>query len=75
MPFAVFPGRSAEVTFAYDASEDDELALAVGDIIRNVVEKDVGWCEGELCGKRGMFPSNFVEFLDAEIETPIPTGR
>ena len=54
----------AKVTFEYDALQEDELALSVGDIIKNVEEKDVGWCEGELNGKSGMFPSNFVEFID-----------
>lgn len=35
--------------------------MEVGDIIINIIDVDVGWCEGELNGKRGMFLDNFVE--------------
>ena len=68
-------GRRARVTFSYKAVEDDELTLEVGDIITNIVDVDVGWCEGELNGKRGMFPNNFVEMIPAsgEVVAPQPT--
>ena len=58
-------GREAKVLFEYVKDEVDELTLAVGDIIKNVtpVPNVDGWCEGDLNGVRGMFPSNFVEFL------------
>lgn len=58
-------GREAKVLFDYEKVEVDELSLKVGDTIKNVVVvPDVdGWCEGEINGIRGMFPSNFVEFL------------
>lgn len=54
-------GRTARVTFSYTAEQEDELSLEVGQIIKNIVDVDVGWCEGELNGKKGMFPNNFVE--------------
>ena len=54
-------GRTARVTFSYTAEQEDELSLEVGDIITNIVDGDVGWCQGELNGKKGMFPNNFVE--------------
>ena len=47
--------------FEYDAKEDDELTMNVGDIITNVVRVSDGWSEGTLNGKRGMFPDNFVK--------------
>lgn len=53
--------RTARVTFSYVAEQEDELSLEVGDIITNIVDVDVGWCEGELNGKKGVFPNNFVE--------------
>ena len=59
-------GRKARVTFSYKPEQDDELVLEVGDIITNITDVDVGWCEGELNGKKGMFPDNFVE----EFSTP-----
>lgn len=58
----------AKVLFEYDAEADDELTLKEGDFIRNVVKKEDGWWEGELHGRRGMFPENFVE----EIKRPAP---
>ena len=49
------------VEFEYEAKEDDELSMNVGDVITNVVRIMDGWCEGSLNGKRGMFPDNFVK--------------
>lgn len=48
--------------YEYDALHDDELTLRPGDIIKNVrhIEED-GWMEGDLNGKRGLFPDNFVK--------------
>ena len=56
----------AKVLFDYEAEADDELTLKEGDYIRNIEKKEDGWWEGELSGKRGMFPENFVE----EIKKP-----
>ncbi|KAM4544279.1 SH3 domain-containing kinase-binding protein 1 [Fundulus diaphanus] len=50
----------AVVEFDYEAQQDDELTLTVGDIIRNIRRDDGGWWEGELGGRRGFFPDNFV---------------
>lgn len=49
------------VEFDYEAKEDDELTLNVGDIITNVHPVSDGWCKGVLRGKEGMFPDNFVK--------------
>uniref|UniRef100_A0A8C3IA68 CD2-associated protein n=1 Tax=Chrysemys picta bellii TaxID=8478 RepID=A0A8C3IA68_CHRPI len=50
------------VEYDYDAIHDDELTIRVGEIIRNVKKlEEEGWLEGELNGKRGMFPDNFVK--------------
>lgn len=46
--------------FNYEAQQDDELSLTVGDIIVNIRQDDGGWWEGELGGRRGLFPDNFV---------------
>ncbi|XP_017826633.3 CD2-associated protein isoform X7 [Callithrix jacchus] len=52
------------VEYDYDAVHDDELTIRVGEIIRNVKKlQEEGWLEGELNGRRGMFPDNFVKKL------------
>lgn len=55
-----------EVEFKYDAEQQDELSIEVGDIIKNVIMSEGGWWEGELNGKKGMFPDNFVKVLKKE---------
>ncbi|XP_065114461.1 SH3 domain-containing kinase-binding protein 1 isoform X2 [Paramisgurnus dabryanus] len=50
----------AIVEFEYQAQHDDELTIAVGDIISNIRKDEGGWWEGELDGRRGVFPDNFV---------------
>ena len=49
-----------EVQYDYDAQDSDDLTIHVGDIIRNCKPVMHGWMEGELNGKRGMFPENYV---------------
>uniref|UniRef100_A0A8C2GHI5 Osteoclast-stimulating factor 1 n=1 Tax=Cyprinus carpio TaxID=7962 RepID=A0A8C2GHI5_CYPCA len=50
------------VEFEYEAVHEDELTLRLGDVIRNVRRIDEeGWMEGDLNGKRGLFPDNFVK--------------
>ncbi|XP_044301086.1 CD2-associated protein [Varanus komodoensis] len=58
------------VEYDYDAVHDDELTIRVGEIIRNVKKpEEEGWLEGELNGKRGMFPDNFVKEVKRETES------
>lgn len=52
--------------FDYQAQHDDELTIAVGDIISNIRKDEGGWWEGELDGRRGLFPDNFVR-VSAEL--------
>ncbi|XP_055086071.1 SH3 domain-containing kinase-binding protein 1 isoform X1 [Periophthalmus magnuspinnatus] len=56
----------AVVEFDYEAQQDDELSLSVGDIIVNIRRDDGGWWEGELHGRRGLFPDNFVREIKKE---------
>nr|XP_019927853.2 SH3 domain-containing kinase-binding protein 1 isoform X8 [Crassostrea gigas] len=58
------------VEFDYDAEQEDELTIKVGDIIRNVQMSEGGWWEGELNGKKGMFPDNFVKVIEKKKEEP-----
>nr|XP_020767954.1 CD2-associated protein isoform X1 [Odocoileus virginianus texanus] len=58
------------VEYDYDAIHDDELTIRVGEIIRNVRKlQEEGWLEGELNGRRGMFPDNFVKEIKRETES------
>ncbi|KAI4884155.1 hypothetical protein NFI96_001471 [Prochilodus magdalenae] len=50
----------AIVEFDYQAQHDDELTIAVGEIISNIRKDEGGWWEGEVDGRRGLFPDNFV---------------
>ena len=58
-----FPLVEAVVEYDYDAVNPDELNLKEGEIITNINMLEEGWWEGELNGKRGMFPDNFVKVI------------
>lgn len=52
----------ARVLFDYKKAADDELTLSSGEIV-TVLEKnleDEGWWKGELNGRVGVFPGEFV---------------
>ncbi|GMR53493.1 hypothetical protein PMAYCL1PPCAC_23688, partial [Pristionchus mayeri] len=55
----------ARVTFDYEAQHEDELSLKVGQIVWVVNKRttDSGWYEGEVDGRRGLFPDNFVTLM------------
>ena len=67
--FHNFPAlERAIVRFSYTAEQPDELSLVEGQFVR-VIEKnleDDGWWKGEVNGKTGVFPDNFVELLPPE---------
>ena len=42
---------------------EDELTLKAGDIVEFLGVESEGWYKGQLKGKTGVFPSNFVEEL------------
>ncbi|XP_037129677.1 SH3 domain-containing kinase-binding protein 1-like [Syngnathus acus] len=40
----------------------DEISVRMGDVVKNVTKaSEEGWLEGEVRGKRGIFPANFVK--------------
>lgn len=59
-----------QAQFSYDAQNNDELSLKEGDIITIISkdECDQGWWKGELNGKIGVFPDNFVVELPSQSE-------
>lgn len=50
--------------YKYDPKDAEELAINEGDIINVYEMNDDGWWLGEKNGKKGLFPSNFVEDYD-----------
>ncbi|GAB1301073.1 CD2-associated protein [Apodemus speciosus] len=56
--------RQCKVLFEYSPQNEDELELAVGDIIDVIEEVEEGWWSGTLNNKMGLFPSNFVKELE-----------
>lgn len=60
--------------FSYEAQNNDELSLKEGELVEIIAKDcgDAGWWEGEVNGKRGVFPDNFVKLLPAEVEKEKP---
>jgi len=55
-------GITAKALYDYDAENPDDLSFKEGDTLIVLDQSDPsGWWEGELNGKSGFFPSNFVE--------------
>ncbi|XP_019380343.1 PREDICTED: SH3 domain-containing kinase-binding protein 1 isoform X3 [Gavialis gangeticus] len=63
-----------KVIFPYEAQNDDELTIKEGDIVTLLSKDciDAGWWEGELNGRRGVFPDNFVKLLSSDFEKERP---
>ncbi|XP_026174193.1 CD2-associated protein isoform X2 [Mastacembelus armatus] len=61
-----------KVRFAFEATNEDELSLKEGDIV-HILSKDTGepgWWRGEIGGREGVFPDNFVVIVsEADKET------
>eukprot|EP01135_Chromosphaera_perkinsii_P006897 Nk52_evm52s621 gene=Nk52_evmTU52s621 len=58
--------RTAKAVYDYSPAEteDDGLSFKEDDIVRILQKTETGWWQGECNGKRGWFPSNYVEMLD-----------
>ncbi|KAM9826890.1 SH3 domain-containing kinase-binding protein 1 [Neosynchiropus ocellatus] len=71
--FVLIPGRElCKVLFPYEAQNEDELSIKEGEIIAIITKEcaDAGWWMGEIGGRHGVFPDNFVKLLEAEKERP-----
>ncbi|CAB1327249.1 unnamed protein product [Coregonus sp. 'balchen'] len=57
-------GKKAMAVYPCEAEHDSELSFQVGAIFSAVApSREPGWLEGELEGKRGLIPENYVEML------------
>ncbi|XP_078415522.1 SH3 domain-containing kinase-binding protein 1 isoform X3 [Cetorhinus maximus] len=63
-----------KVLFPYEAQNEDELTIREGEIVIIINKEcaDAGWWEGEINGKRGVFPDNFVKLLPPDFEKERP---
>ncbi len=61
-----------KVLYSYESQQEGELTINLNDVIHVVSQHESGWWTGELNGKKGIFPGNYVETLSAE-EWPTAT--
>ncbi|CAF0913185.1 unnamed protein product [Brachionus calyciflorus] len=54
----------AKVLYSYVPVNDDELSIQENEIVTVIRLVEDGWYEGVLNGKRGVFPSNYVEKIE-----------
>jgi SH3 domain-containing protein 21 len=66
--------RRCKVIYSYKENNNDELTLAVGDVIEVIGEVEEGWWRGKLGARVGVFPSNFVEAIDLSA-LPVSANR
>uniref|UniRef100_A0A8B9C845 SH3 domain containing 19 n=1 Tax=Anser brachyrhynchus TaxID=132585 RepID=A0A8B9C845_9AVES len=55
--------RKAKALYDFHGENEDELSFKAGDIITELESVDEDWMSGELQGKSGIFPKNFVQIL------------
>lgn len=60
----------ARALYSFKAERDDELTFSKGVSIRLIRRVNAEWLEGELDGKIGIFPANYVT-----IEVGLPSGK
>ena len=64
------PDRSSKLPqlisalFDFDAEAETELDLREGEIVALIKQIDSNWFEGEVNGRRGFFPTNYVEVIN-----------
>ncbi|KAM4674794.1 SH3 domain-containing protein 19 [Amazona ochrocephala] len=55
----------AKALYDFHGENEDELSFKAGEIITELEPVDEDWMNGEIQGKSGMFPKNFVQILKA----------
>ena len=63
----------AKALWDYNPTESNELPFKAGNIINVINMHNSDWYEGELNGKRGLFPANRVEVMKAPVTPPTNT--
>ena len=55
--------------YPYSAQNEDELTFDKGAIINVMNKEDAAWWKGECNGMFGVFPSNYVQTWDGNMES------
>ncbi|KAI8600409.1 hypothetical protein EDD21DRAFT_377295 [Dissophora ornata] len=58
----------ARVEYDYEAKEPGELSLEAGRVVTVLDSSDAAWWKGDLNGKIGTFPSNYVKLIEKKEE-------
>jgi len=66
------PTPQVKCLYDYQAQLPNELSFNAGDIIKVIKIANKDWWDGELNGKTGIFPSNYVETIN---DTPKSTAK
>ena len=67
-------GIQAIAMYDYQAADDGEISFNEYDILTEITEVNEEWSEGRAPGGQyGMFPSNYVEFIDQHGQVRDPT--
>eukprot|EP01105_Mastigella_eilhardi_P028963 TRINITY_DN994_c0_g1_i2.p1 TRINITY_DN994_c0_g1~~TRINITY_DN994_c0_g1_i2.p1 ORF type:complete len:459 (-),score=128.23 TRINITY_DN994_c0_g1_i2:93-1469(-) len=61
-PPAAGGAPKAHALYNFTAQEGNELSFKKGDVI-TIVSRDGDWWEGELAGRRGLLPANYVSLM------------
>jgi len=64
----ISPRYIVRAQFDFDASDPSALSFKSGDVIEVYTMLESGWWDGMLDGRRGWFPSNFVEEITEDEE-------
>ncbi|KAL6080834.1 hypothetical protein STEG23_023843, partial [Scotinomys teguina] len=59
----VLKGRKAKALYDFLGENEDELSFKAGAVITELEPVDDDWMSGELMGRSGIFPKNYVQFL------------
>ena len=55
--------KTLRALYDFDAESGQELSFREGDVITLIKQIDANWYEGELHGRSGIFPTNYVEMM------------
>nr|XP_054922114.1 intersectin-1-like isoform X3 [Dermacentor andersoni] len=61
-------GEQVRALFPFIGQQDDELSFQKGDILVVLSKEDASWWKGEIAGRVGLFPANYVEPLDRPVD-------